>query len=119
LSKEKRVKKGEIWRVDLGNNTVEHEQQGKRPAVIVANISSSNLATIILMTSNKSRMKFAYVCTIKDCEKSKIGYDGFALIYQIRTVSKKRLEEKVGEVSNEELKKIEEQMKIMFGFDMG
>ena len=52
------MKKGEIWIVDIGS-TGGHEQQGVRPAVIIADVVGS-VVTIIPCTSNLDSLHFPF-----------------------------------------------------------
>lgn len=53
------MKKGEIWLVDIPE-TSGHEQQGKRPVVIIAEFKA-NITMIIPCTSSLSSLRFPHV----------------------------------------------------------
>jgi len=101
------MKRGEVWWVNFGPS-VGGEIQKKRPAVIVSNDSSNkylNRVQVVPVTSNVERLYpgEAYI-TLKG-ERRK------ALADQLTTVSKLRLSNQEGTVSDEDMNKIEQAIK--------
>jgi len=105
------MKRGEVWWVNF-DPSLSGEIKKTRPAVVVSNDSSNkhmNRVQVVPTTSNTSKL---YPCeayiTIKD-KTSK------AMADQIMTVSKKRLLDKIGVLSTDEMIDIEHILKVQLG----
>ena len=88
------MKKGEIWIVDipqLGG----HEQEGLRPAIVLADTSTS-VAIVIPCTSNSHALRFPYTLLIESSDMNGLSAPSVALILHIRAIDKKRLKKRIG-----------------------
>jgi len=109
------TKQGEIYLADL-NPTKGHEQSGTRPVLIMQNdILNKNLNTVIVapITSNlnaKGKLTTYFLPKNTSCLKQ----DSIALLFQIRTLDKKRLQKKISALPKEEIFSIKEQLKFIF-----
>ena len=107
------MKRGEVWWVNF-DPSVGGEIRKKRPAVIISNDVSNyalNRVQVIPLTSNVEKLypSEAYV-TVKGGRRK-------AMTDQIATVSKLRLSEQVGEISREEMNRVEHALMMQLGIE--
>ena len=112
------VRRGEIYYADL-SPVVGSEQGGVRPVLIVQNdIGNSHSPTVIAaaITSRQDKSKLPTHIGINaaTCGLSK---DSVVLLEQIRTIDKKRLKERMGELDQPSMSRINNALSISFGLD--
>jgi len=103
--------RGEVWWVDF-NPSKGGEIQKVRPAVIVSNDASNkhlNRVQVIPLTSQTERLYPSEAYVSVDGKRSK------ALADQLTTVSKIRLKNRMGKLSEMDLKSVERVIKIQLG----
>lgn len=107
------AKRGEIWLVDLGQPKDDHEQAGRRPAIIVQTDDLSPLSTVVVipLTSQTRRAGFQNTVLIPAREAGQ-DHDSVALCHQIRAVDRRKLIHKIGELASERLSEME--LAVMF-----
>jgi mRNA interferase MazF len=101
------MKRGEVWWVNF-EPSIGGEIRKKRPAIIVSNDAANkflNRVQVIPLTSKTDRLypSEAYVRV-----RGKVGK---AMADQMATVSKERLFKRIGIISTEDLRKVEEAIK--------
>jgi mRNA interferase MazF len=102
------MKQGELWWVTFGPS-IGGEIQKKRPAVIISNDSSNkflNRVQVVPLTSKTDRLYPSEAIVVFEGKESKGMAD------QLATVSKERLLRLAGTISQEDMHKIEEAIKI-------
>ncbi len=102
------MKRSEVWWVNL-DPSIGGEIQKKRPAVIVSNDSSNkylNRVQVVPLTSNIDKVYASEAKVVYNDRENK------AMADQLTTVSKKRLFQLSGVISANDMKKIEEAIKI-------
>ena len=105
------MKRREVWWVNF-NPSIGGEIQKKRPAVIVSNDASNkflNRVQVVLLTSRTDRLYPSEAVVAFEGRESK------AMADQLATVSKARLFKRAGILSQEDMCKIEEAIKIQLG----
>ncbi|HAP78966.1 MAG TPA: PemK family transcriptional regulator [Ruminococcus sp.] len=110
------VKRGEIYYADL-SPVVGSEQGGIRPVLIVQNDvgnrhSPTVIAAAITSQRDKSRLPTHIEVSADTCGLSR---DSVVLLEQIRTIDKKRLKDRMGELDNTSMNRVDTALSISFG----
>ena len=116
-------KKGEIWLVDYtanfsGEFEIESRIKKLRPSVILSNnIQNENSNDVLVAPITSLEVDNVEITEVflNSSEESRLDRNSKALIHIIRTVDKKyRLKNFIGKVSDDELKKIEGIIRLIF-----
>jgi mRNA interferase MazF len=105
------LKRGEVWWINF-NPSIGGEIKKKRPAVIISNNASNkflNRVQVIPLSSQTERVYPSEALVIFNNKKSK------AMADQLITVSKIRLLDHAGTLSDEDMTKIDKAIKIQLG----
>lgn len=110
------VKRGDIYYADL-SPVVGSEQGGVRPVLIVQNdvgnkYSPTVIAAAITSQQDKSRLPTHISVNGNACGLSK---DSVVLLEQVRTIDKQRLKERMGNLSQGDMSKIDKALTVSFG----
>ena len=112
------VKRGEIYYADL-SPVIGSEQGGVRPVLIVQNdIGNKFSPTVIAAAITSQRFKTNLPTHIHvnahDCGLAK---DSIVLLEQVRTLDKKRLREKMGNLPETDMTRIDNALSVSIGLD--
>ena len=110
------VKRGEIYYADL-SPVVGSEQGGVRPVLIIQNdignrYSPTVIAAAITSQRDKAKLPTHIELSAQSCGLQK---DSTVLLEQVRTNKKKRLRERMGEITPETMNSINSALSISFG----
>jgi mRNA interferase MazF len=110
------AKRGEVWLVDLGAPKEDHEQAGRRPAVIFQTDDLSPLSTVVVipLTTQLRRSGSANTVLIPANEAGQ-ERDSIALCHQIRALDRRKLVHKIGGLAPERLSEIELAVAFVLG----
>ena len=112
------VKRGDIYYADL-SPVVGSEQGGVRPVLIVQNDVGNKYSPTVIAAAITSQHQKAKLPTHIEINGSKSGLakDSVVFLEQIRTIDKKRLREKMGEVEFNSMNQVDEALSISFGIN--
>ena len=112
------VRRGEIYYADL-SPVVGSEQGGIRPVLIVQNdVGNKHSPTVIAaaITSQRDKAKLPTHIELNALQYG-LAKDSVVLLEQIRTIDKKRLKERMGELDNMSMHKVDDALSISFGLN--
>ena len=110
------VKRGEIYYADL-SPVVGSEQGGVRPVLIVQNDVGNRYSPTVIAAAITSQREKAKLPTHIELEAEATGLsrNSIVLLEQIRTIDKRRLRERMGEVDSGVMNRIDTALSISFG----
>jgi mRNA interferase MazF len=112
------IKRGELYYADL-SPVVGSEQGGVRPILIVQNDTGNKYSPTIIAAAVTSKLTKAKLPTHIELSEGEFGLskDSVVLLEQIRTLDKKRLKERIGELSPVKMQKVNVALLISLGFN--
>ena len=112
------IKRGEIYYADL-SPVVGSEQGGVRPVLIVQNdIGNKHSPTVIAAAITSQREKARLPTHISlDAVSCGLSKDSVVLLEQVRTLDKRRLKERMGELDSASMHKVDSALSVSFGLE--
>ena len=111
------IRRGEIYYADL-SPVVGCEQGGVRPVLILQNDIGNKYSPTVIVSAITSQLGNAKLPTHIElpADKYNLPKNSVALLEQIRTLDKRRLQEKVTTLSAEKMKEVNRALLISLGF---
>lgn len=111
------IKRGELYYADL-SPVVGSEQGGIRPILIVQNDTGNKYSPTIIAAAVTSQLSKAKLPTHIELAANEFGLtkNSVILLEQIRTLDKRRLKERIGELSPTTMQKVNTALLISLGF---
>ncbi len=111
------IKRGELYYADL-SPVVGSEQGGIRPILIVQNDTGNKYSPTVIAAAITSQLNKAKLPTHIELSKEEVGLtkNSVILLEQIRTLDKKRLKERIGELPPSKMQKVNAALLISLGF---
>lgn len=110
------VRRGEIYYADL-SPVVGSEQGGVRPVLIVQNDVGNKHSPTVIAAAITSQREKAKLPTHIELRAASCGLsrDSVVLLEQIRTIDKRRLKERMGELDAPAMSRVNNALEISFG----
>ena len=112
------VKRGELYYADL-SPVVGSEQGGVRPVLVVQNDVGNKYSPTVIAAAVTSKINKAKLPTHIELQSSLYGLqkDSVILLEQIRTLDKRRLKERIGELNETTMSRVDKAILISLGFE--
>ena len=110
------IRRGDVYYADL-RPVVGSEQGGIRPVLIIQNdVGNKHSPTVIAaaITSQRDKSKLPTHIEVSG-EKCGLSKDSIILLEQIRTIDKKRLKDRMGELDLNSMNRVNTALSISFG----
>ena len=110
------VKRGDIYYADL-SPVVGSEQGGMRPVLIVQNDTGNKHSPTVIAAAITSQTGKAKLPTHIELNAQSVGLsrDSVILLEQIRTIDKSRLRERMGQLDDKTMNKVDSAIAVSFG----
>lgn len=110
------VKRGEVYYADL-SPVIGSEQGGVRPVLIVQNNIGNKFSPTVIAAAITSQINKAKLPThIELSFATGLPKDSVVLLEQIRTIDKSRLQERIGELPEDTMRRVNNALMISLGF---
>ena len=111
------IKRGELYYADL-SPVVGSEQGGVRPVLVVQNDVGNKFSPTVIAAAVTSKINKAKLPTHIELPSNVYGLnkDSVILLEQIRTLDKRRLKERIGELPSDTTDKVDRAILISLGF---
>lgn len=111
------IKRGELYYADL-SPVVGSEQGGVRPVLVVQNDVGNKYSPTIIAAAVTSKINKAKLPTHIELPVGDFGLqkDSVILLEQIRTLDKRRLKERIGELPEVTMSRVDKAILISLGF---
>ncbi len=108
---DKAPKRGEIWIVNW-NPARGNDQSGRRPALIIQNDIGNEKASTVIIAAVSSKVKLYPMNVLVEPPEGGLSKPSIIATSQILTVSKQRLEKRVGVLTGETMRAVNQAIKL-------
>lgn len=111
------IKRGELYYADL-SPVVGSEQGGIRPVLVVQNDVGNKYSPTVIAAAVTSKIDKARLPTHIELSACEFGLakDSVVLLEQIRTLDKRRLKDRIGQLSPKTMQRVNRALLISLGF---
>ena len=111
------IKRGELYYADL-SPVVGSEQGGVHPVLVVQNDVGNKYSPTVIAAAVTSKINKAKLPTHIElpCNSYGLQKDSVILLEQIRTLDKRRLKERIGELNENTMTRVDKAILISLGF---
>ncbi|SDC17170.1 mRNA interferase MazF [Pelagirhabdus alkalitolerans] len=111
-----KVKRGEVYFADL-SPVVGSEQGGVRPVLVIQNNIGNRFSPTVIVAAITAQIEKAKLPTHVEIEALEYGFerDSVILLEQIRTIDKQRLTDKITQLDDTMMEKIDAGLEISLG----
>ena len=111
------IKRGDIFFADL-SPVVGSEQGGLRPVLVVQNDIGNKYSPTVIVCAITSKLSKAKLPTHIELDANiyNLPKDSVCLLEQIRTIDKRRLQERISYIGGKKMKEVERALLISLGF---
>src|SRR5574344_2879166 len=112
------IKRGYLYYADL-SPVRGSEQGGVRPVLVIQNDIGNKYSPTVIVAAITSQINKAKLPTHVEISSEEYGLnrDSVVLLEQIRTLDKKRLKEKIGHMTDVDMKKVDKALLISLNLD--
>ncbi|MFQ6792019.1 type II toxin-antitoxin system PemK/MazF family toxin [Thomasclavelia sp.] len=104
------IHRGEIYYADL-SPVIGSEQGGYRPVIVLQNNKGNRYSTTVIIAPISSRLTKNPLPTHVTVDSSLLEKRSVVLLEQIRTIDKKRIKERVGQIDSKIMERINQAIK--------
>ncbi len=110
------IRRGDVFYANL-SPVVGSEQGGHRPVLVVQNDVGNRYSPTVIIAAITSQISKAKLPTHVEvaAQRLQLDKDSVILLEQIRTIDKRRLQEKVTHLDADMMRKVDEALKISLG----
>ncbi|AYC30363.1 type II toxin-antitoxin system PemK/MazF family toxin [Paenisporosarcina cavernae] len=110
------VKRGDVFFADL-SPVIGSEQGGTRPVLVIQNDIGNRFSPTVIIAAITAQIQKAKLPTHVEIDAKKYGFerDSVILLEQLRTIDKSRLTDKITQLDDEVMEKVDEALEISIG----
>ena len=110
------VQRGDIYFADL-SPVVGSEQGGVRPVLVIQNNIGNRFSPTVIVAAITAQIQKAKLPTHVEIEAEKYGFerDSVILLEQVRTIDKQRLTDKITQLDEQMMEKINHALEVSLG----
>ncbi|ETP68420.1 type II toxin-antitoxin system PemK/MazF family toxin [Planomicrobium chinense] len=110
------VKRGDVFFAEL-SPVVGSEQGGTRPVLVIQNDIGNRFSPTVIIAAITAQIQKAKLPTHVEINAKKYGFerDSVILLEQLRTIDKSRLTDKITQLDDELMEKVDEALEISVG----